>query len=81
MSRRESDESLTMSQLIHQLQAFEPDTPVRLALRPDFPFTHRIGLIVDGRRDDGTLVVYIAQGDQEGYLPTAVRRALGWPPG
>jgi hypothetical protein len=29
-----SSEALTVSRLIHQLQVFPPDTPVRLALRP-----------------------------------------------
>lgn len=69
----------TTSQLIHQLQVFAPTCQVRLALFPEFPFTHRIGHLVEHRTATGT-TIYLAQATQEGYLPTPVRITLRWPP-
>jgi hypothetical protein len=71
-------DDLTCGQLIHQLQTVPPDTPVRLALRPEFPFSHQIGPITDATVD-GTLTVYLSEGAQDGYLPLDARQTLAWP--
>uniref|UniRef100_UPI000AEC6870 hypothetical protein n=1 Tax=Streptomyces sp. SBT349 TaxID=1580539 RepID=UPI000AEC6870 len=73
------DTGLTIGRLIHQLQHHPDDTQIRLALRPDFPFTHHIGPLIDTHLGD-TAILYLPQGDQDGYLPTSVRTTLGWPP-
>ncbi|MEU9397357.1 hypothetical protein AB0D86_46160 [Streptomyces sp. NPDC048324] len=65
---------LTVGHLLHQLQNLDPDLPVRLAVNPDWPFTHYLGTDVVVR--DG--VAFIADDGQEDYLPRAVRDALAW---
>ncbi|MFD5320053.1 hypothetical protein [Streptomyces sp. NPDC127098] len=71
--------AITVGQLINQLRHYPSDAQVRLALRPDFPFTHHIGHLLDAEVADA-VTVYIPQGPQDGYLPAAIRTALGWPP-
>ncbi|SFC59369.1 hypothetical protein [Streptomyces aidingensis] len=69
--------SLTVGQLIHQLDVFDHDLPVRLAINPDWPFAHLVGRVVEDQGDDGP-AVFIAEDGQEGYLPPSVRTELDW---
>lgn len=69
--------TLTVGQLIHQLQTLDPDLPVYLAVNPDWPFAHRVGEIV-APSTGSTSAVYIAESGQEDYLPSAVRTQLTW---
>ncbi|MFF3257825.1 hypothetical protein ACFYWO_01460 [Streptomyces sp. NPDC002932] len=65
---------LTVGHLLRQLQELDPNLPIRLAINPDFPFTHYPGaevVVQDG-------IAYIADDGQEGYLPPAVGTALNW---
>ncbi|WP_371602259.1 hypothetical protein [Streptomyces sp. NBC_01220] len=65
---------LTIGRLLHQIQGLDPNLPIRLAINPDFPFTHYVGnevVVRDGK-------AYIADDGQEDYLPTAVSDALAW---
>ncbi|MER6546770.1 hypothetical protein [Streptomyces sp. NPDC001250] len=65
---------LTVGHLLRQLQNLDPDLPIRLAVNPDWPFTHYLGtdvVVRDGR-------AFIAEDGQEDYLPAAVRNALAW---
>lgn len=65
---------LTVGHLLRQLQDLNPDLPIRLAVNPDFPFTHYLGskvVVQDGK-------AFIADDGQEDYLPTSVRDALNW---
>ncbi|MFG2919047.1 hypothetical protein ACGF0D_39985 [Kitasatospora sp. NPDC048298] len=65
---------LTVAHLIAQLQDLDPNLHVRLAVNPDWPFSHLpAGTVVV---HDG--VVYLPEDGQEGYLPTAVREELAW---
>ncbi|MCZ7460613.1 hypothetical protein [Streptomyces sp. WMMC940] len=66
--------NLTVGHLLHQLQNLDPDLPIRLAVNPDWPFTHYLATDVVVR--DG--VAFIADDGQEDYLPRAVRDALAW---
>ncbi|MGV4927610.1 hypothetical protein K2224_28900 (plasmid) [Streptomyces sp. BHT-5-2] len=66
--------NLTVGHLLRQLQALEPNLPIRLAINPDFPFTHYLGAEVVVR--DGK--AFIADDGQEDYLPVAVSNALAW---
>ncbi|MDF3291900.1 DUF317 domain-containing protein [Streptomyces silvisoli] len=65
--------SLTVGQLIRQLQDLDPDQPARLAINPDWPFSHYVGRVLDA---DGA--VFIAEDGQEGYLPHGVGIQLDW---
>lgn len=70
--------TLTVGQLIHQLQTLDHDQPVFLAINPDWPFAHRLNQVITVT-DGPSSSVYIAENGQEGYLPTAVRTELDWP--
>ncbi|MFJ1642626.1 MULTISPECIES: hypothetical protein [unclassified Streptomyces] len=65
---------LTVGHLLRQLQDLDPNLPVRLAVNPDFPFSHFVGAEVVVR--DGK--AYIADESQEDYLPMGARDALTW---
>ncbi|WP_406281379.1 hypothetical protein [Streptomyces sp. NBC_00209] len=65
---------LTVGDLLRQLQNLDPHLPVRIAVAPDFPFTHYVGaevVVHDGH-------AFIAEDGQEDYLQPAVADALGW---
>jgi hypothetical protein len=65
---------LTVGHLLRQLQDLDPNLPIRLAINPDFPFTHYVGakvVVQDGK-------AFIVDDGQEGYLPVAVSDALTW---
>jgi hypothetical protein len=64
----------TVAELIERLGECNPDAPVAIAIQPSWPLEHTISDVAQA--DDGT--VYIAEGAQTGYLPTAARRAIGW---
>jgi hypothetical protein len=64
----------TVGELIAALEAFDDDTPVRLAFQPSWPFEHCCGQVA---ADSGG-TVWIAEGAQIGYLPGLARQALGW---
>lgn len=68
------------------------DTEVRLASQPNWPFEFDISAVEaadlhmgSGDPDDepadeseATIVVYLAEGSQLGYLPIAACKVLGW---
>ncbi|MFC8640674.1 hypothetical protein ACFUC2_07945 [[Kitasatospora] papulosa] len=65
---------LTVGHLLRQLQDLDPNLPVRLAVNPDFPFTHYVGtevVVQDGK-------AFISDDGQEDYLPVGARDALTW---
>lgn len=65
---------LTVGHLLRQLQDLDPGLPIRLAINPDFPFTHYLGAEIVVR--DGK--AFIADDGQEDYLPPSVSDALAW---
>jgi hypothetical protein len=84
---------MTVKQLIRQLEDFNPDSEVRLAIQPSWPFEHSIGNVVsvgltdeDADEDEevpdyantGEEIVYIGEGYQVGYLPGQASHELGW---
>ncbi|MFD7908584.1 hypothetical protein ACFV4G_40875 [Kitasatospora sp. NPDC059747] len=65
---------LTVAHLIAQLQNLDPSLRVRIAVNPDFPFSHLLAsnvVVHDG-------LAYLAEDGQEGYLPHPVRDELAW---
>lgn len=84
---------MQVAELIEALEDFDPDTEVRLAIQPSYPFQHTIAEVVEvdlseggedeDDDDDGEtgIVVYIAEGGQlysAPYLPGAASEELGW---
>jgi hypothetical protein len=84
---------MTVKQLIRQLEDFNPDSEVRLAIQPSWPFEHFIGNVVsveltdeDADEDEevpdytntAEEIVYIGEGSQIGYLPGRASSQLGW---
>lgn len=67
---------LTVTQLIHRLQALDPDLPVYLAVNPDWPYAHRIGSVIEISGANGA--VYIAENGQADVLPPDARTQLDW---
>ncbi|MEV1026646.1 hypothetical protein [Streptomyces sp. NPDC050264] len=70
--------TITIGQLIHQLQTLDPDLPAYLAINPDWPFAHRIGSVVEDRSAFGGGAVYIAEDGQQEVLSPNVRSQLNW---
>ncbi|MGW2087553.1 hypothetical protein [Streptomyces sp. NPDC001880] len=68
--------AITVRQLIHHLQAVDPDLPLYFAINPDWPHAHHVGRVVEVSDPDGA--VYIAENGQEGVLPPEVRAQLDW---
>jgi hypothetical protein len=67
----------TVGELIEHLRAFDPASSVRLAINPDFPFSHGIGDIT-ASDESGRQTVFIAETGHQEHLPVAVAQALGW---
>jgi precorrin-4 methylase len=63
----------TVSDLIARLEDYDPDAPVAIASEPSWPLVNTISEVAEA---DGT--VYLAEGDQTGYLTNTARRAIGW---
>jgi hypothetical protein len=72
----------TVGELIAELEQYDPDLPVRVAVQPGHPMENAVGSVavvdVDESHGAGDVhpVVYIGTGDQLGYLPGAVSDAL-----
>ena len=78
---------MTIAELIEELEMYDDDTEVRLAIQPNYPFQHTIARVVevdlaaDSEEEDDATVVYIAEGGQlysAPYLPAAASGELGW---
>jgi hypothetical protein len=74
------EDRVTVTDLIQELEACDPDAEVRLAQQPAWPFEYAIdptNAVVEVELD-GTPVVYLGEGAQLGYLPDVVRHQLSW---
>jgi len=65
--------TMTVQDLIMELEQFDPDMEVRIASQPSWPFEYTIE---ETAESDG--VIYIAEGRQIGYLPGKAAEAVGW---
>lgn len=76
----------TVGDLIAALDDYDPNTPIRLATQPCWPFEYTIGGVAltpddaegDGTEPTGDPVVWIGAGHQVDYLPGIAASALGW---
>lgn len=83
---------MTVQELIETLSQMNPNAEVRIAHQPSWPFELSVGSVVSAEdafeapEDDedepeelpNLEVVWIGEGSQIGYLPGAVKSALGW---
>lgn len=72
---------MTVGDVLDLLSTCDRDTPVRLAINPFFPMTHRLGGVAKVVDEHGRPLVYIAESpeaEQFGPLPPAVAVALTW---
>ncbi|MBC8638253.1 hypothetical protein IAG25_15635 [Caballeronia sp. EK] len=59
------------------LEGLPPQAEVRFAHQPSWPLEYKIGQVAELLTDDG-FMVYLAEGEQVGYLPGQVTESLGW---
>ena len=79
---------MTVGELIDVLQEMNPDSEVRWAAQPAWPFEYDIENVVvvreeyDPDDEEGEVdlepVVYLVEGRQLGYLPSNVCEEIGW---
>ena len=77
---------MTVGELKELFDQMDPDTEVRLAMQPAWPFEYSINdyAIIDTSeeedfaKDDGKSVLYLTEGRQIGYLPKQVCDEIGW---
>lgn len=77
---------MTVAELIETLSGFNPDSEVRLACQPNWPFEYSISEVIaavsedaDSDSDTSDLeIVYIAEGRQIDYLNADAVAQLGW---
>ena len=74
---------MTVEDLIYELENLNPETEVRFASQPSWPFEYSINEIVvcndEGRNGrEEKEVVYLGEGRQLGYLPGSAKDELGW---
>lgn len=68
----------TVGDLIDALDEHDPDTPIRWAAQPAWPFEYTVGTVTAGPDDAEEPVVWLVEGEQVGYLSADVADALGW---
>lgn len=78
---------MTVEELMHFLEQFDPDTEVRLAIQPRYPLEYSITsaeeVVIDMATEDNPdapsiHVIYLTEGHQIGYLPGQAAEQLGW---
>lgn len=75
---------MTVAELMETLSEFNPDSEVRLASQPRWPFEYSVSNVVSAISDetglgaDALAVVYIAEGTQIDYLNGDAIELLGW---
>ncbi|MFJ9216563.1 hypothetical protein ACIRJL_10555 [Streptomyces sp. NPDC102383] len=73
---------MTVGDLIDLLSGCDRSAPVRQAMNPFFPMTHRLAQVVQSVDETGRTVVYLAEGREEdaqlGHLPPEVAVDLTW---
>lgn len=76
---------MTVGELKEMIDGLDEDVEVRLAMQPSWPFEYSISSVevIDNDpegSDEEPIegIVYLAEGDQLGYLPGNVCDELGW---
>ena len=61
---------MTAQELIDILESMEPQTEIRFASQPNWPFEYEVRGTVES--EDGN-ILYLTEGDQLGYLPEEIK--------
>ena len=71
---------MTTSDLINLLESVDPDTEVRLAMQPSWPFEYSIGEVIEinPKNIPKKSIIYLSEERQIGYLPKEVQKEIGW---
>ena len=72
---------MTVQDLIDELEYLNPETEVRFASQPSWPFEYSISEVVVAnveKRGEEEEVAYLGEGRQIGYLPGSAKEELGW---
>jgi SpoU rRNA methylase family enzyme len=80
---------MVVQELIELLESMNPESEVRFASQPSWPFEYSVSDVVevveegeeeefDDREEDLQPVVYLVEGRQIGYLPGNVKDEIGW---
>lgn len=74
---------MTVQDLIDILSEMNPDSQVRFASQPNWPFEYSINDVVEvsnneDDEDNEDTTVYLVEGRQLGYLPGNVKDEIGW---
>jgi hypothetical protein len=64
--------------LIEQLQQLDPDTKIRYAHQPNYPFEYSIEPDMAIVTTKGIEIAYLVEKEQIGYLPLIASIACGW---
>lgn len=64
--------------LIEQLQQLDPDTEIRYAHQPNYPFEYSMEPDIAIVTIKGTEIAYLVENSQIGYLPLAAAIACQW---
>ena len=69
---------MLVEELLEKLEGMDKDAEVRLAMQPNYPLEYTIdaAVWVVTDPDEGTTIVYLAEGEQVGYLPEQVTATL-----
>jgi hypothetical protein len=62
---------MRVDDLMMELERFDPDTEIRIASQPSWPFEYTIKGVVDGNElenEEYANVVYLVEGTQLGYF-------------
>lgn len=71
---------MTVEELMDILEDLDPETEVRVAFQPSWPFEYSLGpetAIIEETEDEPG-ILYLESNTQIGYLPGEVAREIGW---
>ena len=69
---------MTVQELIETLNFMNPDSQIRFASQPSWPFEYSISDAVETEDEEGFPTVYLVEGHQIGYLPDNAKEEIGW---
>ena len=68
---------MTVEELMELLQDMPPEAEVRFASQPSWPLDYQIKDVITVESEDGC-TVFLAEGEQVGYLTGEAATQLGW---
>ena len=68
----------TVSDLIEALNYMNPDSEIKFASQPSWPFEYSISNVIEVEDEEGFPTGYLVEGTQLGYLPEEAKDEIGW---